>query len=349
MRCSTNWRGKRAPPNLLRGEPMPSGEDRLIGRFFRPLARNPGAFDLHDDAAVITPPVGYDLVLTTDAVIEGVHFFPGDPAADIARKALRANLSDLAAKGAEPLGFLLTLALPGRVDEEWVAAFADGLAADIDAYKCPLLGGDTDSTPGLLSVAISAFGSVPHGKMVRRTGAKAGDAVVVTGTLGDSALGLALRRDPQLAARANLTAEEEAYLLNRYLLPQPRSAMAKTLREHAHAAMDVSDGLAGDALKLAGASNIAMEINSTMLPLSSASRKLVAFDPALIETVCTGGDDYELLVAMPATNVEPFQKQAGESGAVASVIGSVKNGEGAVILDAKGKPIVFQRASFSHF
>jgi thiamine-monophosphate kinase len=328
---------------------MPSGEDRLIGRFFRPLARDPGAFDLRDDAAAITPPAGHDLVLTTDAVIEGVHFFRGDPAADIARKALRANLSDLAAKGAEPLGFLLTLALPKSVDEEWVAAFAEGLAADIDAYKCPLLGGDTDSTPGLLSAAISAFGSVPHGKMVRRAGAKAGDAVVVTGTLGDSALGLALRRDRQLAARAKLTPEEETYLLERYLLPQPRSVLAKALREHAHAAMDISDGLAGDALKLADASAVAMEINSTALPLSPAGRKLAAFDPALIEGICTGGDDYELLAAIPAAKVELFRKQAEESGVAVNVIGSVKNGEGAAILDPQGRPLVFRRASFSHF
>lgn len=328
---------------------MPSGEDRLIGRFFRPLARDPGAFDLRDDAAAITPPAGHDLVLTTDAVIEGVHFFRDDPAADVARKALRANLSDLAAKGAEPLGFLLTLALPKSIDEEWVAAFADGLAADIDAYQCPLLGGDTDGTPGLLSVAITAFGSVPHGKMVRRAGAKAGDAIVVTGTLGDSAIGLALRRDPQLAARAMLTAEEEAYLFERYLLPQPRSILAKPLREYAHAAMDISDGLAGDALKLAAASGVAMEINSVALPLSSAGRKLVAFDPALIETVCTGGDDYELLAAVPPAAVERFRRQAEESGVAVSVVGSVKTGEGAAILDAKGRPLVFQRASFSHF
>lgn len=328
---------------------MPSGEDRLIGRFFRPLARDPGAFDLRDDAAAITPPAGCDLVLTTDAVIEGVHFFQDDPAADIARKALRANLSDLAAKGAAPLGFLLTLALPKSIDEEWVAAFADGLAADIDTYKCPLLGGDTDGTPGLLSVAITAFGSVPHGRMVRRAGAKAGDVIVVTGTLGDSALGLALRRDPQLAAKAKLSAEEQAYLLERYLLPQPRSVLAKALREHAHAAMDISDGLAGDAVKLAAASGVAMEINSTKLPLSSAGGKLVVFDPALIETICTGGDDYEILAAVPAAGVERFRHQAEESGVALSVIGSVKTGEGAGILDAEGRPLVFRRASFSHF
>src|SRR6185312_6520073 len=241
---------------------MPSGEDNLIDRFFRPLASDPGAFNLRDDAAAITPPAGTDLVLTTDAVIEGVHFFPGDPAQAIGKKALRANLSDLAAKGAEPLGFLLTLAIPKSIDEEWVAAFADGLAADIETYKCPLLGGDTDGTPGLLSVSIAAFGQVPHGKMVRRAGAKAGDAIVVTGTLGDSVLGLLLRRDPKLAEKAKLSAEEQVYLLERYLVPQPCSSFAKTLRAHAHAAMDISDGLAGDLAKLASASSISVKIDS---------------------------------------------------------------------------------------
>jgi len=163
---------------------MASGEDRLIERFFRPLARDPAALDLADDAAVIAPPAGADLVLTTDGVIEGVHFFPDDPADAIARKALRANLSDLAAKGAAPLGFLLSLALNDKADEKWLASFAAGLGADAEAFGCPLLGGDTDHTPGLLSVSISAFGHLPHGTMVKRSGARAGDRIVITGTIG---------------------------------------------------------------------------------------------------------------------------------------------------------------------
>lgn len=328
---------------------MPSGEDRLIERFFRPLATDPGAFGLRDDAAAITPPSGCDLVLTTDAVIESVHFFPGDPADTIAKKALRANLSDIAAKGAEPLGFLLTLALPKTIDEEWVAAFADGLAADIETYKCPLLGGDTDGTPGLLSVSITAFGKVPHGKMVRRASAKAGDAIVVTGTLGDSALGLLLRRDPKLAEKAKLSTEEQAYLLERYLVPQPRNVLAKTLREYAHAAMDISDGLAGDAAKLAAASGVFIKIDATKLPLSSAAKKLIVADASLIETICTGGDDYELLVAVAPDRLAAFQAAAKESGIALTEIGVAGKGEGVEVRGFDGRPLALKRLSFSHF
>lgn len=328
---------------------MPSGEDRLIERFFRPLARDPGAFDLRDDAAAIMPPSGSDLVLTTDAVIEGVHFFPGDPADTIAKKALRANLSDLAAKGAEPLGFLLTLALPKSIDEEWVAAFADGLAADIEAYRCPLLGGDTDGTPGLLSISIAAFGHVPHGRMVRRAGAKAGDAIVVTGTLGDSALGLLLRRDLKPSEKAKLNAEEQAYLLERYLVPQPRNALAKTLREYAHAAMDISDGLAGDAAKLAAASGVSIKIGAAKLPLSAAAKKLLAADASLIETICTGGDDYEILAAVPSEALKALQEGAKESGVTLTEIGMAGTGEGTELTGADGRPLAFKHPSFSHF
>src|SRR6202789_4108345 len=172
-----------------------SAEQRLIARYFRPLATSPGAFDLGDDAAVLTPPPGCDLVVTTDGGIAGVHFFPDDPPEKIGRKVLRMNLSDLAAKGARPAGFLMSVALPAAVDEAWIAAFAAGLGGDAERYGCPLLGGDTDHTPGLLSVTITAFGIVPQGKMVRRASAKAGDLVVVTETIGDAALGLMLRRD----------------------------------------------------------------------------------------------------------------------------------------------------------
>jgi thiamine-monophosphate kinase len=327
----------------------PSGEDNLIDRFFRPLASDPGAFNLRDDAAAIAPPPGMDLVITTDAVIEGVHFFPGDPAQAIAKKALRANLSDLAAKGAEPLGFLLTLAMPKSIDEEWVAAFADGLAADIEAFDCALLGGDTDATPGLLSVSITAFGTVPHGKMVRRAGAKAGDAIVVSGTIGDAALGLALRRDPKLAKSAKLSAQEEAYLLERYLVPQPRTTLAKTLRAHAHAAMDISDGLAGDLAKLAMVSGISAEVEVDKLPLSPAARKLLEHDQALIQTICTGGDDYEILAAISRDAFPAFEKAARESRVVLTEIGSAAGGEGIAIKGPNGRALSFKRPSFSHF
>src|SRR5947209_7857685 len=177
-------------------EPEPqSGEDRLIARYFRPLASAPGARALIDDAATFTPPADADIVLTTDAIVGGVHFFPDDPPDAIARKALRVNLSDLAAKGAKPAGFVVTLALPKGIGDDWLKGFARGLGADAKTYDCPLLGGDTVYTPGPVTISITAFGTVPKATMVKRSGARVGDHVVVTGTIGDAALGLKLRKE----------------------------------------------------------------------------------------------------------------------------------------------------------
>lgn len=328
---------------------MPSGEDRLIQRFFRPLARDPAALDLSDDAAVITPPAGADLILKTDGVIEGVHFFPDDPADTVARKVLRANLSDLAAKGATPLGFLLSLALSGKVDEKWLASFAEGLGADVEAYRCPLLGGDTDRTPGLLSVSIAAFGSLPHGTMVKRSGARAGDRIVVTGTIGDAALGLALRREPARVERAKLSAHERAHLAGRYLLPEPRVALTSALRAHASAAIDISDGLAGDLMKLAAASGVSARVETQRLPLSPAAKKMVAAEPALLETVLTGGDDYEILAAVSPAALEALQSAAKAAGVALSEIGTTGAGAGVEIVGPDGCPIELSHPSFSHF
>jgi thiamine-monophosphate kinase len=328
---------------------MPSGEDRLIERFFRPLARDPAALGLSDDAAVIVPPAGADLVLTTDGVIEGVHFFPEDPADTVAKKALRANLSDLAAKGAAPLGFLLSLALPAKVDEKWLASFAKGLGADAEAYRCPLLGGDTDRTPGLLSVSISAFGSLPHGTMVKRLGARAGDVIVVTGTVGDAALGVALRREPARAERAKLSASERAHLAKRYLLPEPRLALAGALRAHSSAAIDISDGLAGDLMKLAAASGVAARVESSRLPLSPAAQKMVAAEPSLLGTVLTGGDDYEILAAVSPASLPALQSAAKAAGIALSEIGALSAGVGVEILGLDNHPLELSHPSFSHF
>ena len=200
-----------------------SGEDRLIATYFRPIATHPGALGLADDAAVIAPPPGCDLVLTTDGVIGGVHFFPDDPADAVARRALRVNLSDLAAKGAAPLGFLMSIGLPAGLPPDWLKAFAQGLREDAAHYRCPLLGGDTDRSPGAITVYISAFGTVPHGTMVRRAGAREGDLVVVTGTIGDAALGLALRQDPAAAARWKLDDDECARICSRAICCRSRA------------------------------------------------------------------------------------------------------------------------------
>ena len=325
-----------------------SAEERLIARHFRPLATHAGALALADDAAILTPPPGRDLVLTTDGVIAGVHFFADDPPDTIGRKALRVNLSDLAGKGAKPLGFLLSAALPADIEEKWLADFAAGLGADAERYQCPLLGGDTDRTPGPISISIAAFGAVPQGKMVRRSTAKPGDRIVVTGTIGDAALGVLLRRDAGLAERLRLARPMRDHLRQRYLLPQPRNALADAVLQHASAAMDVSDGLAGDLAKLCRASGVSAEIDVARMPLSDAARAALAADPALIETVLTGGDDYEILLTLPAERLASFRAAATSAGIAMSEIGHVMAGEGARFMRG-GEVLEFARPSFSHF
>ena len=325
-----------------------SAEDRLIAHYFRPLATAPGAFGLIDDAAALTPPPGCDLVLTTDGVIAGVHFLPDDPPATVSRKVLRMNLSDLAAKGARPLGFLLSVALPAGNDEAWLGAFAAGLAEDAARYGCPLYGGDTDHTPGPISASIFAFGVVPQGKMVHRSTVRPGDHIVVTGTIGDAAIGLQLRRDPALARRWGLADAAAARLEDRYLLPQPRNALADAILHNASAAIDVSDGLAGDLAKLCHASSVAADIDVARVPLSDAARAAITAEPALFETALTGGDDYEIVLALPAEKLAAFGAAARAADVAVTEIGRAQTGEGVRFL-RDGKALTFARASYSHF
>ena len=325
-----------------------SAEDSLIARYFRPLATDPGAFDLGDDAAILKA-AGEDIVVTTDAVVEGVHFLADDPPDAVARKALRVNLSDLAAKGATPAGFVLTLALRAA-DDGWLRPFARALGEDAQHFGCPLLGGDTVSTPGPLMISITAFGRVPSGKMVHRSGAKPGDRVVVTGTIGDAALGLdVLRHGAATAVLADDAAATEM-LVARYRIPQPRTGLAKAIRDHAHAAMDVSDGLAGDLAKLCDVSGVSAVIDAPSIPLSAAAATAVARGAVGIETLVSGGDDYEILCAVPESSFDAFAQGAAIAGVALSSIGTIIAGASVPkFLDAQGRAIVLPRLSYSHF
>jgi thiamine-monophosphate kinase len=329
-------------------ESNPSGEDSLIARYFKPLATDPGAFNLVDDAAILKA-VGEDIVVTTDAIVEGVHFLSDDPPDAIARKALRVNLSDLAAKGATPAGFVLTLALR-NADDAWLTSFARGLGKDAGLFGCPLLGGDTVSTPGPLMVSITAFGRVPSGKMVHRGGAKPGDRVVVTGTIGDAALGLDILKEGPVAAVLADDAAAKEMLIGRYRVPQPRNALASAVREHASAAMDVSDGLAGDLAKLCKASGMSAVIDAPSIPLSAPAGRLLARGAVGIGTIVSGGDDYEILCAIPENRFEAFAESAGIAGVAVTSIGTVIGGSTAPrFLDGEGREIALPRLSYSHF
>jgi thiamine-monophosphate kinase len=327
-----------------------SAEDRLIARYFAPIAKDPGALGLVDDAAVLVPPADCDLVLKTDPIVASVHFFPDDPPAAIARKALRVNLSDLAAKSARPLGFLLSLALPADIDDAWLTAFAQGLGADAEHFACPLLGGDTDRTPGLLTVTIAALGAVPRGTMVKRSTAKPGDRVVVSGTIGDSALGVRMRKQPELAASWGVEGALRAHLLDRYLVPEPRLAIAEAIRRFASAAMDISDGLAGDFAKLCRASGVGGDIEVARVPLSAAARAALDRDSAVIEPILTGGDDYEILATVPAAQLAAFCSATSILGVDLTEIGSITEAPAQVrFVGRDGQPLKFARPSFSHF
>jgi thiamine-monophosphate kinase len=322
-----------------------TAEDRLIAELFAPLATHPGALGLTDDAAFITPEPGTDFVLTTDAVVAGVHFFPGDDARDVAKKALRVNLSDLAAKGAIPRGFLVSLAIAADTNADWLRGFADGLRADSEAHECPLFGGDTDRTPGPLAISVFMVGSVPNGTMVRRAGAKPGDRIFVTGTIGDAALGLQLRK----GANWTLSDAHREHLLSRYGLPRPRTALADAVRMHASAGMDVSDGLVGDLTKLCRVSSVAAMVEVARVPLSDAARAVMALEHSMREVAPTGGDDYEILCTIAPERVASFRAAAQAAEVEVTEIGEIASGQGARFLDANGKTLTFGKLSFSHF
>lgn len=323
-------------------------EDELIARYFAPMAGEGGLL-LKDDAAHLVPPEGHELVLTVDALVAGGHFFPDDPPTAIGRKALGVNMSDLAAKGATPLGFLLTLALPEDWTPEWLGGFADGLSEAAATYRCPLLGGDTVAARGPLTLSITAIGAVPAGRMVHRFTAAAGERICVTGTIGDAALGLQLRGQPGSAWTSGLSLNHRVYLTDRYLHPRPRLALAGVLREHAGAAMDVSDGLAGDLAKMARASGLSAEVDVGLIPFSAAGRAALAADPRLRDRMVTGGDDYEILCTVPDARLAAFLDAAAAAGVPATVIGRMVEGDGLPVFRDGDLERRFERGSFSHF
>jgi thiamine-monophosphate kinase len=321
------------------------GEFELIARLFAPLATAPGAFGLTDDVAIISPCPGHDLVVTTDAILEGVDFFEGDRPAWIAKKALRVNLSDLAAKGAKPFGYLLTLALPQRIDATWLEDFARGLREDQDAYDVGLLGGDMSSSEQL-SISITAFGYVPAGRLIRRKGARAGDGVFVTGTIGDSGGGLALLRDDEGGA---LSAEFRNDLIDRYRLPAPPVSFGRSLMGLASAALDVSDGLIADLGHLAAASDVRIVVEAARIPRSAALRALWGDSDTAIARAATSGDDYQIAFTAPLDAEAKLQQAAHDGLTTLTRIGRVEAGAGVVLMGAQTQEIAVKRPGFTHF
>jgi thiamine-monophosphate kinase len=314
-------------------------EFALIARHFRPLA-GAGALDLGDDAALLDPPPGRTLVLAADAMVAGVHFLPDDPPQTIGRKLLRVNLSDLAAMGAAPLGYLMTCCFPHGTEDGWIAGFAAGLAEDQAAFGLPLLGGDTVATPGPASFSLTILGHVAPGAALRRQGARPGDDLWVSGTIGDGALGL-------LALTGRLP--PDGHLAGRYRLPEPRLGLGQALVGVARAAMDVSDGLVQDLGHLCRAGACGAEIHAGDIPLSGPARAALAAEPALLARILAGGDDYELLFAAAPADAARVRAAGAAGGVPVRRIGRFLAGEGVRVLDAAGGEVALPSGGWSHF
>jgi thiamine-monophosphate kinase len=322
----------------------PLNEFTRIARFFAPLAA-PGALGLLDDVALIDGPPGEQYVLKTDAIVEGVHFLADDPPAQVAQKLLRVNLSDLAAKGATPVGYLLVTALPAARDEAWLAEFVRGLAADQATYGIGLLGGDSVATPGPVTLSVAAIGRIAAGHAVLRRGARVQDRIFVSGTLGDAALGVMAAKGADLG----IGPAERDFLIDRFRLPQPRLALGPNLIGLATAMMDISDGLVADLGHICTVSGVAAIVEATHLPLSPAAREALARDPARLQAVLGGGDDYELLFTAPAA-VEPLLAAlAREGGVPITAIGRIEAGQGVRVIDRDGLEIRVKVAGYEHF
>jgi len=307
----------------------------LIARHFRPLAGE-GALDLLDDAAVLAPPPGRELVFTADAMVAGVHFLPDDPADTIGAKLLRVNLSDLAAMAATPWAYLLTVSAPRNTPDAWFQGFAAGLARDQARFGIQLLGGDTTSTPGPVSLTLTCIGHVAPGCALRRTGAAAGDEVWVTGTIGDGALGLAALRGE--------VADPAGWLVGRYRMPTPRLGLA--LHGVASAGMDVSDGLMQDLAHLCRLAGVGARVEAARVPLSPAA---AAAGPGWRAACLTGGDDYELLLAVPPAHAGRLRHAAAALGVAVTCIGAFTSDPGVVVVDEAGRNIPLDHAGWSHF
>jgi thiamine-monophosphate kinase len=315
-------------------------EEAIIALLAPLAAGYPNAFGLKDDCALVAPPPGAELVLKTDPVAEGVHFMHGDAPEDIAWKALAVNVSDIVAKGAEPIAYLMALAFPEAPRLAWISRFVDGLHAAQAAFGCHLMGGDTDRRPGPLTIAITVLGSLPRGSMVQRTTAAPGDRLFVSGSVGDAALGLALLHRDQSAKGWSLSPEDAGYLHRRYRRPEPRLPLAPVLRRHAAAAMDISDGLVKDLDRLLRASGVAARVDAASVPLSPAARMIVRQAPDQLMRLLTGGDDYEVLAAVRPDAAAAFAAAAAAVGVAVADIGQVLPGPPALTLvGPQGQPL----------
>ena len=314
----------------------------LIARHFAPLATHPAARKLKDDLAVLQ--TRGPLAITTDTIVEGVHFLPTDPIGMVAQKALRVNFSDLAAKGAPPFGVFLSLAWPTARKASEIAAFAAGLEADLKAYRCALFGGDTTATPGPLTLTITALGRPLRKRAPARSDAKPGDDLWVTGAIGDAHLGLKSAR----GELTEMTERDRDHLIARYRLPDPPVVFAQTIARLANASMDVSDGLLIDANRIAEASGVAVRIEAASVPHSAQAQRWLETSDAYQLRLLSGGDDYEILFTAAPERRAAVRRAAARVAIAVTRIGAIAKGEGVSLVDARGAPLPIPDFGYRH-
>ena len=318
------------------------GEFDLIARYFTRPARR-AVLGVGDDCALWQPQTGMQWAISTDLLVEGRHFLSTVSPQRIGHKALAVNLSDLAACGAKPLAFTLSLALT-RIDEAWLKGFSEGMLALADLHQCELIGGDT--THGPLTIGITVFGEVPPGDALLRSGAQAGDDIYISGSVGDARLALEVFRGNLSVSGADFESARQ-----RMEQPEPRVSLGMALRGIANACIDVSDGLAGDLGHILKASHTGAVLTTDWIQDSAAiSTALQALPFARrLDMALAGGDDYELLFTAPPDLADAVQEAANDSDVSITCIGRITNGSGLQVLDAHGVPMSRRFASFDHF
>lgn len=311
----------------------------VIGRYFEKLTMGRvEAGGLLDDAAILNIPEGYELVVSSDTLNAGVHFMADAAPGDIAHKALRVNLSDLAAMGADPYCYQLNIAFPEKPSGEWLSEFTDALLADQKEFKIFCSGGDTTSIKGALSISMTVMGLVSKGQAVKRKGAKEGDVLVLTGPVGDALIGLKILRD-------GLVVDQPENFIKACYRPMPRVALSEFIRTHAHAAIDISDGLIADVGHVAKASGLGVVIEADKVPFSDGARGLIEAGSITLADLVTGGDDYELALAVPPEVMVELET----SGVKFYPIGCFKAGGGVSVVNKDGCSVELNISGWTHF
>lgn len=318
-------------------------EFEMIRDYFRPLTMGRAeAGGLLDDAAILDVPEGFDLVMSSDTLNGGVHFLENEDPANIAHKCLRVNLSDMAAMGAKPYCYQLNLAFSNMPDPAWAKAFADALLADNQEFGVFCSGGDTTVIEGPLLISMTITGLVPKGRAVKRLGAKPGDLAVVTGAIGDAAIGVKI-------LLKLLEVDNPVSFLEACHKPMPRTPIFEAIHTHAHAGIDVSDGLIADLSHVCEVSNVAARLELDKIPFSDAARGVLDRGDVTPQDLLTGGDDYEILMAIPPESIDAFMADANKGGVSPSVIGAFEAGDGVDVIDGNGEPLAFDRKGWTHF